>query len=175
MYSLRLRVLLILASLILGVVALVRGPARAGVLFLTAAAALIYGHYRYGTIWLAFRAYRRGEVERAASLLAQMRPTALLRKRDLAYYHFLRGAIAEQRGEGSVAAGAYANAVQGPRCPPDLRNLSVLRLAHLAADRNDDEGAREYIARIRKDRPHDDLLRALAELESRLPTASRSP
>src|SRR5262245_36717986 len=74
-----------------------------GLLLLAAAALLVYGHFRYGPVWLAFRSLQRGDLERAARLLSQVKRPSALSRETRAYFEFTSGVIESSRGRDETA------------------------------------------------------------------------
>jgi hypothetical protein len=70
------RLLLVSAAVALGGREIASGRPW-GWALMTGAALLALGYFRYGTIWLAFRAYRRGDLERLARRIRQVRDALL--------------------------------------------------------------------------------------------------
>jgi hypothetical protein len=84
------RLALVLLGVALGLVQLEKAP-LASWLFFAAAALLAVGHWRYGTVWLAWRSYRRGNLDKMEQQLRGTPNPAYLEAHQRAYYHFLRG------------------------------------------------------------------------------------
>ena len=68
MFSTRIRWAVIAIDLLLAVYFARKGPALSAVV-LVSAALLIYGHFRYGTVWIACQRFRRGDEAAAVRLL----------------------------------------------------------------------------------------------------------
>ena len=117
--------LVVLLCCALGVVQL-RADVGSGVAFLVAGALFAYGHFRYGPVWLALRAARAGDIDRAATLLGQVRRPAMLSRESSAYYHLTQAVIMLARCEPAEAERALHGALS-----LGLRTRNDRAVAHL--------------------------------------------
>ncbi len=93
----RVRFLLILLFLVLGVILHVQiGLTPAWYLYLAALIILIT-HFVFGNVWSAFAMMRKGKIKEAELLINQIKRPDLLTKQHKAYYHFIKGMIALQK------------------------------------------------------------------------------
>jgi hypothetical protein len=114
MYPKNVRWFLVAVAAALGVLAIPERPTQAA-MFLLGAALLAVGHFRYGTVWLAFRAQQHGNTERAKQLLRQIAVPDRLTPQNQAYYHLLVGMHALEAGSHKDSYAALARV--------DLRRL----------------------------------------------------
>src|SRR5919199_1265989 len=92
MFTPRLRLALICLAMVWGLVRLWARPASAlGWVAVIAAALLVWGYFRVGSVWLALAAYRVGNVERMREHVHGVRWPRLLTLRNRAHYHWLKG------------------------------------------------------------------------------------
>jgi len=98
----KLRVPLAVSAFIAGTYVLIAGSAL-GLALLFVSALLAYGHFKYGTVWLAFREVARGRMDTAAQLLAQVKDPERLTLRDRAYFELAWGLLCASRAENDRA------------------------------------------------------------------------
>lgn len=148
MFSRNVRWLLVAAAGALGIIVVRERPGYAALL-LIAAALLAAGHYRHGTVWLAFQAQRRGKTERAQRLLREIADPERLTRRDRAYYHLLVGVQALESGAHEDAYAALTR-VELPKLRTDNdRSLAEVMLAGAALSLEDRERATLHLERAR--------------------------
>jgi hypothetical protein len=170
MFSPVMRLLLIMTGLALGALQIARGQA-AGWFLVVAAALLAYGYFRYGTVWLAFRAYRRGHLEVVERRLRQVRDPARLRPQDRAYYEFLAGVVAQGRGELDRARVHLTAAASGRLRTDNVRSIVQCHLAEVALASGDGAGARWHLGEAHR-LPHAPAVDGvISGLEAKLPPA----
>lgn len=153
MFTPFLRFLMVFAAAAMGCLALAAERDIHGVALLLCAAILTYGYFGYGTVWLAFRAARKGKVKRAAKLLAKTRFPGWLNAQNRAYYRWLRGLIELDRGNTDQAREHLLAALNGKLRTTNDRCLVACALAALALDTGDTEGAKGFLERAKKE-PH---------------------
>ena len=137
--------------------------AAAGVAFLT------YDYFRAGTVWLAFRALRDENLPRAERFIGQVRRPQYLSPRNLAYYFWVQGALAAQRGDLGPARRQLALAFQGRLRTTNDRCVVACCLADLAIRAGDPEAARAHLGQARALRHRPALEPVIQELEALLP------
>ena len=163
----RIRLVLVAAATIFGALRVSRGAAS-GWLYLVAAAVLAVAFLREGPIWLAMRAYRRGDIAGVRRLTGQVSRADWLRPQSRAYYDWLQGVVAADAGDLVRARSALAAAAAGPlRTSNDVSVVHSL-LAELALKADDRTSAAAHLAEARR-RPHRAALDpALQALEQQL-------
>ena len=167
MYGTRGRFVLIAVALGLGSLQLRAGSAL-GWITLAAVPLLVWAHVRHGTVFAASLAYRKGDYARLRALLAQMRRPDLLRAQDRAYYDFLRGADAQQRGDLPAARDAFQAALQGPLRTRNMIGIVHLHLARVALAAGDPAAARAHAESAREYAHRDATLADVARVEAAL-------
>ncbi len=142
MYTPAIRWLLVLVSVGFGVYELCMGDLR-GLLLLFAVGLLIFGHFRYGTVWLAWRAARGGNRERAAALLSRVQSVDSLNSQNRAYYHLLQGLLASTGEQSEAAAHLEKVSKAALRTDNDRCLLACLRTSNALkqGDRSDAEAS----------------------------------
>ena len=154
MFSSPTRVVLAVAALAYGLW-LVAAQEYRGLVLVLVAILLIVGYFRYGTVWLACRALRKGDSSRADRLLSEIRYPEKLSPQNLAYYNLVKGAIAAERGDLNSATQLLDASQRGALRTSNDRSLVSCYLAHLALKRGDRVGAQRHLeqARSQKHRP----------------------
>jgi uncharacterized membrane-anchored protein len=167
MYGTRGRFILIAMALGLGILQLRAGSAL-GWLTLAAVPLLVWGQFRHGTVFAAYRAYRKGDYARLHALLAQVSRPELLRAQDRAYYDFLLGVDAQRQGDLPTARDAFQAALQGPLRTRNMVGVVHLHLARVALDAGDSAAARTHVESARQYAHRDSTLDDVARVEAAL-------
>ena len=174
MFTPAVRLLVIAISVALGIHALPENPFQA-TLFFVVVPLIVYGYFRYGTVWLAFRAMRKGRLGRAERIIDKVRFPDWLRASDRAYYEWIKGALASERGDDEAAELHLRAAIdRGFRTAND-RSVAKASLADILLSRGDPESARECLAEARST-PHKATLDPFIEqIEARLQDPASPP
>lgn len=146
MFSLPVRILLILTTAGYGTYQLIGGNS-AGFALIAAAGLFVFGYFRYGPIRPAFSALQQGDIERVERLLRTIRFPNLLNSQSRAYLHWINGVL-DARHEGKLAS-AENNLQSALRLGLRTQNdrcMVVATLAELAAKRKDMDKARKMLA-----------------------------
>ena len=80
MLTVPVRLAAIFFSIFAGGISFTNGKDIAGVFFLIVTVVLILDYFRSGTVWVAFRYVRKGEIEKAAQQLSHIRYYSKLRR-----------------------------------------------------------------------------------------------
>ena len=75
----------------------------AGFALIAAALLLVYGHFKYNTVWLAFRAVSAGQLDKAAALLQLVKRPASLGSEARAYFELASGLVCASRAQNDDA------------------------------------------------------------------------
>ena len=145
MFSLPVRILLILVMAASGSYLLARGQ-PSGYYLLAAAGLLVFGYFRYGPIRPAFVALQHGNTELAKNLIATIRYPNLLNRESRAYLHWINGML-ESMDEGRLAFAQEQLQLAldlGVRTSND-KCVLVASLAQLAAKSDDLAHARQLL------------------------------
>lgn len=146
------RFILIILGTGLGI-ALINQGNWMGAFPLLAAGLLAFGHFRYGTVWLAFRALRKGDMDRADALLEKVADPNRLNAQCRAYYDWIKGVVSTARGELDQARQHLESAVGGALRTSTDRSVALCCLAEVAAKSGDEDEAREILDSARAE-PH---------------------
>ncbi len=169
----RLRLTIVALLLLAGAWLVARLGQPAGWLLLYGAGVVAWNYWRVGTVWLAFAAYRRNDLERVRALLEQVRRPDVLRFRPRVYYHWLTGMMLAAQHRVSDAQRALARVpVSALRNDAD-RGALLCQLADLSLQLNDPAEARALVERARALGPTPILARAIAALDDRLAVLRR--
>jgi hypothetical protein len=136
-------------ALTVSVVAFARGEWPIALLFLAAAILPVGSYFRNGTLWLASRAYRRQEPDKAERLLAQIKAPHLLQRRARRYYHFLKGILTYRHDRHEEAEPHLTQALSGGPLSPGSVCMSHCMLAVIQADRGNHAQARQHLESAR--------------------------
>ncbi len=169
MIYIRIRYLLILLFMVIGVSLHLRlGIGSAWYCY--AASILLYvTYYLFGTVSPAFSKLRQGKIQEAERLIKMIRRPEYLLKRHRAYYHFTKGMIAMQKKELLVGEKHLKAALdQGLRSATD-KALVSLNLAHIYFVQNKKKDSRSFLDRAKTFDSNDLLIREkINELERAL-------
>lgn len=171
MYTPTSRIILAVACVLVGTLALVRGPAISGWLLLGTAILVIAGYWRAGTVWLAWRAARLGNLTRAQQLLTQVPSPRRLAPQQRAYYDLLMGLTLREQGDAARARGFLEAAVAGRLRTENDRSLAHLHIAEVALVSGDVSAARAHLLKARSLSHRPEIAAALTQVETQLPAA----
>jgi hypothetical protein len=160
-YTPLLRIALIAICLVAAASAFSRGFWMAW-LYVFAAVVLAAGYWRSGTVWVAWRAWRGGDVARAERLLAGVRRPDRLPRRQRVYYDWLQGELHRGRGDAASALVHFEAASRGRLRGPGHQAFVAARIAESALACGDRERALRAIEQARSSGPTrivEDLLR----------------
>jgi hypothetical protein len=143
---------LILGCLAIGVWWLSTGEWM-GIFVLFAAACFGFGYFRYGTVWLAFRALREGNIDKAENLISKVSYPSKLNSQNRAYYNWAKGAVAMRRGDFTRAKEFLELAAAGKLRTSNDRSILACFLAEIAVRNGDHTTARNQLEKARLE-PH---------------------
>lgn len=153
MFSRPIRYVLIAFSLFLSVYLFWRGWHLAGGWYLACVALLIFGSFRYGTVYAAHRAMFTGRFDRAVKLLNEIRYPWLLNSQNRAYYEMLRGLIAAERGEWPTAREHFQSALGHKLRSANDRSLVECKLAEALIHCDEPATAQRLLEQARSRQP----------------------
>lgn len=138
--------------------------------YLYAGAVLLLGtHLFLGNVWTAYTYLKRGQVEKAESILSKVWSPGLLLKRNKAYYHLSRGLIFLQRKNFEAAEPLLLQALDIGLKHPNDNALAALNLAHLYYVQGEKDKARHWADQVRSFAVSDLLIKdKLKELDRAL-------
>ncbi|HSM36289.1 MAG TPA: hypothetical protein VK837_07830 [Longimicrobiales bacterium] len=131
MFSARTRWLLITGASLLAFANFVRGRNGIGAIFAAAALLVLWGHWRYGSVFAAWQALLKEDRDKARRLLAGTPRPAFLARRHRAYYHWVRGLLLAHEGETGAAREQLESALSGPLRSSSNEALLRAQLAEL--------------------------------------------
>jgi len=144
MFTPRVRLALAIISFLLGCYRIVTGD-YLGLVLLAASAFITYGYFKYGTVWLAFRAVARGQMDHAAKLLQQVARPEALRAEDRAYYELASALVCASRAQNERAERHLQSALAHPLRTENDRGLAEAVLAQLLIARDELPEARRVL------------------------------
>jgi hypothetical protein len=136
-----------------------------GYLYLFGAALLIYGYFRYGPVFIAFNHVRRGNYERAASLLAQVRDPELLSSQQRGYFELASAELAVRKGN-LVHGERHVRAALARKLRTENdRAVAEVMLAQLLFQRGADAEARAALEQARGRRTNPQTAKMIEDVE----------
>lgn len=143
----RLRIILATLALLVGLLRVWSDPASVpGWIAIGAAAVLVWGYFRVGTVWLALAAYSTGNVERMREHVRGVRWPTLLTVRNRAYYHWLRGVALAIEGDLQRARESLLLARRGRLRSTTNRSIVECQLADMALRCGEKDKAHGHLA-----------------------------
>lgn len=166
----RVRGLLAIVAFLLGVYGVVKGD-YLGLVGIGASALLAYGYFKYGNVWLAFRAVSAGQMEKAAQHLQQVGQPTALGSQERAYFELASGFVCVSRGQNGPAERHLRVALDNELRTQNDRALAEAILAQLLIARDELTEARSVLdqAAARPARPA--IAQRIQALRSELPLA----
>lgn len=144
MFTPIIRILLISLALVMAVFKYSKGEHINTVLLIIAAALLIYGHFKYGTVYAAFQHLRKENYKKAEALLIKIKNPEKLSKNSKSYYHFTKGFIHLDKGDIDASFSELNKALQiGLRTKNDTA-IVLLNLGAIEFERKNYKKAKEY-------------------------------
>jgi hypothetical protein len=129
---------------------------------------LLRDYLRNSGVWIAFRAFRQGNLPRTRRTLASVRWPRLLSRRSLAYYHWLRGVLDAADGRLQAARVHLLVAATGALRTENDRSLVQCLLAELALQAGDHNMAAEHVRLANALGHHAEVAHIITALRSRL-------
>ena len=169
MFTTRIRFVLILLFLIIGVILQAKhGFSPAWYLYLTCLI-LLFTHFAFGNVWAAFSKLQKGKILEAELLINQIKRPEWLIKQNRTYYHFIKGMIALQQKNLSEGEEHLKIAVsRGLRSNND-NALALLNLAHIGFLEKRYKDSQSYLQQAQAFNPKDLMIkRKIEELENLL-------
>lgn len=129
---------------------------------------LLWDYVRNSGVWIAFRAFRQGNLPRTRRTLASVRWPRLLSRRSLAYYHWLRGVLDAADGRLQAARVHLLVAATGALRTENDRSLVQCLLAELALQVGDHKTAAEHVRLANALGHHGEVAHIITALRRRL-------
>lgn len=130
-FSARTRWLLITGASLLAFANFLQGRSGLGAVFAAAGFVVLWGHWRYGSVFAAWQALLKEDRDGARRLLAGTPRPAFLAPRHRAYYHWVRGLLLTHEGETGAAREHLEKALSGPLRSTSNEALLRAQLAEL--------------------------------------------
>jgi len=131
MFSNSLRLILIIISLLFSAYQFFKGELYLGCLFATAALLLIYGLFRYDSVWSAFQQIKKGKNTEAENLLNSVKYPNLLSNQQKAYYFFIKAVLEQDKNNLDDAEFFYIQAIEKGLKTSNDEAIANLNLAHI--------------------------------------------
>lgn len=122
-------------------------------LYLGAAFFLIFEHFKGGSIWIAFQAYRKQNFDKVRKYIAATTKPEWLRPSSKAYYHFLSGVISTIDKEFNKAKKSFLLAVNGNLRTDHLKCVTYCILADTSLNLGEVDDAKSFFESA-KNIPH---------------------
>jgi hypothetical protein len=167
MFPTMVRLSLILVLAIATVAAFCLGNER-WVLLLLAAVLLTFEHFRGGSIFLAYRAYRKKNIKKLRKHIEGTTKPAWLRPSAKAYYDFLKGVLAMADENFKLARDCLLLAAKGALRTDQMKCITHCLLADTSLELEEEESAKSYLAQARTFPHRDELNPIIQDLENRI-------
>lgn len=162
------RVTLAVMGTVAAALAFLGGRWLLGFAYLAAAALIVRGQRRYGTVWLALRAFRRRDMQRVAALLRRIDHPDRLDPRHRAYHDWMLGIVAADTRDFERARTLLTRAAEGPLRTDQDRSIVHFHLAEIGLIQNEPDRAAHHLSEARTLARGPELLELIADLERRL-------
>jgi hypothetical protein len=162
--------LLAVVAFALGVYRLLDGD-YLGLALLASSAFLAYGYFKYGTVWLAFRAVSAGQVDKAAQLLQQVKRPDTLGAQERAYFELASGFVCASRAQNQQAEQHLRVSLQNELRTQNDRALAEAILAQLLIARDELTEARSVLSQAATRDARPAIAQRIQALRDELPPA----
>lgn len=161
------RLLLIILSIIVFIVTLVQGK-ELWFVYLGIAFFLVLEHFKGGSIWLAFQAYRKQNFEKVRKYISSTTRPEWLRPSNKAYYHFLSGVISILDKDFKKAKESFLLAVNGELKTNHLKCVTYCMLADTSLHLGELEEAKTFLQKARNTPHRDEIEPMFDDITKRL-------
>jgi len=144
------RVAPIVISLGFGAYVLLAGR-KSGIILIAAGLALLWCHFRFGTVWMSFKALKIGEIDRAKMWIDYIAYPQFLSNQHRSYYHWIKGAIHASRENLDEAEEHLLAAMNGSLRTSNDRSVVAACLADLSLKRGDKESTLKYLEQAKEE------------------------
>jgi hypothetical protein len=138
------------------------------VLYLSAAFILTFEHFKGGSIWLAFQAYRKQDFDKVRKYIDATPNPDWLRPSSKAYYLFLSGVIATMDNDFKNAKALFVMAVNGNLRTDHLKCATYCILADTSLRLNELDDAKKYFEKAKRTSHRDELNPVFDDLKNRI-------
>lgn len=143
------RIILIVLNLIFATFYFFQDKIGLGSGFLIAAALFVYGYFKDGTVYLAFKHLKKQQFDKAEQLLTKIKNPDLLAKGQRAYYHFSKGIIAAHREQWTDCLSELQLATKTGLRTENDQSIALLGMAEAAFELNQIPEAQAYIDQVK--------------------------
>lgn len=134
---------------------------------------LLFTHFLFGSVWLAFNQLKKGNLSVAEKLTQQIKRPDWLIKSNRAYYYFTKGMIHLQQKHLEEGKTALEKALQIGLRPGNDQALACLNLAHIYYVQQLFDQSKSYLEQALQNQPNDLIIKdniikletALAQLQ----------
>jgi len=150
MFNPIIRIILVIVSLITAVFFYSKEDFANMSMMLLAAGLIIYGYFKYGTVYAAFQQMKKDNIKKAEELITKIKNPDILSKGQKSYYYFTTGIIALEKQELEKSYSELTKALNiGLRTEND-KSIVLLNLANIELIRKNFNQASEFIERVRE-------------------------
>ena len=166
MFTPKTRVIILIGCIILGGISFYQGKFFALIVAILFTLINIYGYFRQGTVYLAFRTLKKGDYEKAIEQLKLTRYVKLLSKTQKSYYYFVRGFINMAKGKLNEGKEDFKLSLEkGLRMPND-RALAWANLAFINHRQKNKVKARECLSEAKKHKAKKEVKKEIERLDA---------
>lgn len=133
-----------------------------GLIPILGALVLLWVHYRFGTVWLAFGALQKGDDEKARQLIDKVLHPDSLNDQHRAYFNWIKGVLAGKENDLTTARKFLIAAQDGELRTMNDRCIVACLLAEIALKLDDPVEARAQLDLVRS-QPHKPQVDAMVE------------
>lgn len=133
---------------------------------------VIRSHFKDGTVALAAKAFKNGQLEKAEALLAEIKNPDYLRRRRRGYYEFILANIALQNKNFESAETHFQIATRFPFSSENDKGIVLMHLANINLRKKDYTRVRAYIDRAKDLRTGQRVQSIIQKIEKEIPQIS---
>lgn len=127
-----------------------KGDFQSMFLMLLVSVLVVYGYFKYGTVYAACRQMKKDNIKKAEKLIATIKHPERLGKGHKSYYYFTSGIIALEYKDLEKSHSELTRALEiGLRTENDT-SIVLLNLANIELMRKNFSKAKDYIIEVRK-------------------------
>lgn len=109
---------------------------------------LFIGHFKHGSVLAVLMSLKKGQIDRADTLLGSIKKPDWLTKRYQAYYHFSHSVIASFKKDLERSSKHAQLALDLKRLPENEEAILIYNMARVAFERNDFTRCKDHIAQL---------------------------
>ena len=139
-----------------------------GWLFLFAGGALVWGYFKYGTIWKAWRLYEKNDLDGLEVQLSYIKKPEWLNAQNKAYYYLLKGVVLSKNGQWETAYKNFEIATKGPLRTENVLSIVHVYLADTAIILNNLSSAKQHLQKAKKLAHNEGVDKIIEEVEQKV-------